>query len=187
MSIRFRFRKFKLDEGRMTKEVRAIVLESVLAGAAEAFRDTYHLIPVHTGESRGGLRGIPQRLTARRVAEAIGLFEMLMGSIQPVDEQRIRFGAKERGRDAIRKSPRSASSKMTDPRYAGNKLILTILNDADGFFYADKRAQKNTGPWKWAAEFSRKWKIRTKEHLALNAPRKIKSFLLRQREVVRYG
>jgi len=172
MRLRWQTSKIKLDEGRFIKAVSDKLAIAMMASAKDAFRDTFHRIPVWTGESRGGMRA---------TARALGLEDLLRGDFNPralKHRRKNRFGKF--------KGPASAQSAFVPPRRVQrSRMEMFIKNEADGFVVADKRAQKNTGPWKFAASFSRAFRKHLLKAIAADPNLPIKSFMTRQRALKR--
>lgn len=171
MRLRFKFTKYKLDRTRFTKALGDKLISCMNRAARQALRETYHLVPVYTGESRGGLRA---------VARALGVEEVM----HFVPRNRYPQYRKRKGRWVL-KTPTSARSNYVAPhRRANNVIVAEITNTADGFRFNDKAKTSisKTSPWKFAATFNRKWKKYTLKLLREEGI-PITSFRARQRRV----
>jgi hypothetical protein len=172
MQLRWQTSRLTFDKARFTTVIFERLADAMMAAAKEAFKDNFHRIPVWTGESRGGMRA---------TAKALGLENLLVGQFNP-----RAVGKKRKNSRGVQKGPLSAPSNFRGPiRTSQHRVEIFIKNEADGFTHADKRAQKNTGPWKFAAGFSRSYR----KHLIREIQRRknipISSFSTRHRVLKR--
>lgn len=174
--ILVKFSKIKLDKERFTKVIADKTIEAMRISGYRAFEVTFRLVPVWTGESRGGLIGIA---FAMEMGGGTGkLSTKLMNSIIPVNDKQRRnqFGEI--------KSPTSARSVAEGPiRRQGNRVDFAFSNSALGFTYGDKRPLKNSlnAPFGFSKTFLTLWRTYLLQFLSNRPDIGIKSFSAIQR------
>lgn len=178
-TLRVSFSKIKLDKEKFTKEMERRTSHLLMVAGYAAFEQAMWLVPVWTGESRGGLRGLARLFDKSLGIGKNGIEQKLMFSIKPVKENFDR-----RNHRGATKTPTSAHVAAAGPiRRVGNRLDVFFMNDADGFSVADKHAQKNTGPWGFSLTLRRKWAQNFKILAAETGDIPLKSFSSTQRVV----